>query len=111
MLFSPIYRAITHGISHVVGDVAVGKLADLIMWNPATFGVRPEQVIKGGVIAWSQVSGLGIGSTRCQEAVRCAESLHSFWGFGAPSTCQIGDPNGVSSRTCLASSDSDNNIC
>jgi len=47
--------ALTHGISHVVGDIAVGKLADLVLWKPATFGVRPEQVIKGGVIAWAQM--------------------------------------------------------
>ena len=47
--------AITHGISHLVGDVAVGKLADLVLWKPANFGVRPEQIIKGGVIAWAQM--------------------------------------------------------
>lgn len=47
------YRAIAHGISHILGDVSVGKLADLVMWKPANFGVRPEQIIKGGVIAWA----------------------------------------------------------
>jgi urease len=47
--------ALTHGISHAVGDIAVGKLADLVLWKPASFGVRPEQVIKGGVIAWAQM--------------------------------------------------------
>jgi urease alpha subunit len=34
----------------------VGKLADLVLWSPAFFGAKPEQVIKGGIIAWSQVS-------------------------------------------------------
>ena len=48
--------AITHGFSHVVGDVGVGKLADLVLWSPENFGVRPESVIKGGVIAWANVS-------------------------------------------------------
>lgn len=47
--------ALTHGISHIVGDVCVGKLADLVVWKPANFGVRPEQILKGGVIAWSAI--------------------------------------------------------
>lgn len=48
-------RAITHGMSHVVGDIAVGKLADLVLWQPSNFGVKPETIIKGGVIAWAQI--------------------------------------------------------
>jgi urease len=51
-----INPAIAHGVSHIIGDIAVGKLADLVLWQPSNFGVRPEQVIKGGVIAWAQVS-------------------------------------------------------
>jgi urease subunit alpha len=39
----------------VIGSVEVGKLADLVLWNPAFFGAKPEMVIKGGVIAWSQM--------------------------------------------------------
>ncbi|GAA5927238.1 hypothetical protein JCM3775_002489 [Rhodotorula graminis] len=50
-----INPAITHGISHLVGDVAVGKLADLVLWKPHNFGVRPETIIKGGVIAWANM--------------------------------------------------------
>ncbi len=46
-----INPAITHGISHLVGSVEAGKLADLILWSPAFFGVKPSLVIKGGVIA------------------------------------------------------------
>ena len=53
---NPHRSAITHGMSHVIGDVAVGKLADLVLWSPANFGVRPETVLKGGVIAWANVS-------------------------------------------------------
>lgn len=45
-----INPAITHGISHLVGSIAVGKLADLVLWKPAFFGVRPEMIIKGGMI-------------------------------------------------------------
>ncbi len=48
-----INPAITHGISSVVGSLEVGKLADLVLWKPAFFGVKPELVIKGGMIAGS----------------------------------------------------------
>jgi urease subunit alpha len=46
-----INPAIAHGIAHDVGSIAVGKLADLVLWKPAFFGVKPELVIKGGFIA------------------------------------------------------------
>ncbi len=48
-----INPAIAHGISHEVGSVESGKLADLVLWKPAFFGVKPEMVVKGGMIAWS----------------------------------------------------------
>jgi len=47
--------AITHGISHLVGQVAVGTLADLVLWKPENFGSKPEMVLKSGVIAWAQM--------------------------------------------------------
>jgi urease subunit alpha len=50
-----INPAIAHGLSHEIGSVEVGKLADLVLWRPAFFGVRPELVIKGGFIAWAQM--------------------------------------------------------
>lgn len=50
-----INPAIAHGIAHEVGSVEVGKLADLVLWKPAFFGVKPEMVLKGGFIAWSQM--------------------------------------------------------
>jgi urease subunit alpha len=46
-----INPALTHGIAHEVGSVEVGKLADLVLWRPAFFGVKPSLVIKGGAIA------------------------------------------------------------
>jgi urease subunit alpha len=46
-----INPAIAHGIAHEVGAIAVGKMADLVLWKPAFFGVKPEVVIKGGFIA------------------------------------------------------------
>ncbi|MEC1261313.1 urease subunit alpha [Bacillus swezeyi] len=50
-----INPAITHGISHEVGSVEKGKLADLVLWDPAFFGVKPELVLKGGMIARAQM--------------------------------------------------------
>ena len=46
-----INPAITHGISHVVGSIEVGKLADLVLWKPAFFGAKPSLILKGGMIA------------------------------------------------------------
>jgi urease subunit alpha len=48
-----INPAITHGIAQQVGSIEPGKLADLVLWKPAFFGVKPELVVKGGIIAWS----------------------------------------------------------
>jgi len=50
-----INPAITHGIAQEVGSVEVGKLADLCLWKPALFGVKPEIILKGGMIAWAQM--------------------------------------------------------
>ena len=46
-----INPAITHGVSHEVGSIEVGKLADLVLWRPAFFGVKPSLILKSGVIA------------------------------------------------------------
>jgi urease subunit alpha len=46
-----INPAISHGISHEVGSIEAGKLADLVLWQPAFFGVKPSLIIKGGLIA------------------------------------------------------------
>jgi urease subunit alpha len=45
--------AITHGISHVLGSVEVGKIADLVLWEPAFFGAKPKLVLKNGAISWA----------------------------------------------------------
>ena len=47
-----INPAITHGISHVVGSIAPGKLADIVLWPVGTFGAKPKMVIKGGMVNW-----------------------------------------------------------
>lgn len=50
-----ICPAVAHGIDHHVGSVAVGRLADLVLWRPAFFGVRPDLVLKGGAVAWAPI--------------------------------------------------------
>ncbi|MGF9914714.1 urease subunit alpha [Paenibacillus ehimensis] len=50
-----INPALTHGIAHLVGSVEIGKLADLVVWSPAFFGVKPDMVLKGGIIAYAQM--------------------------------------------------------
>ncbi|WP_226667706.1 urease subunit alpha [Metabacillus litoralis] len=48
-----INPALTHGISDYVGSIEVGKVADIVLWDPGFFGVKPELIVKGGMIAWS----------------------------------------------------------
>jgi len=50
-----ICPAVAHGLAADVGSIEVGKLADLVLWDPRFFAVRPHLVVKGGVIAWAQV--------------------------------------------------------
>jgi urease subunit alpha len=50
-----INPAIAHGMGEVIGSIEVGKLADLVLWKPAFFGIKPEIVIKGGMIAQAQM--------------------------------------------------------
>ena len=61
--------AIVHGIADEVGSLAPGRSADIVLWEPATFGVRPLMVIKGGVVAWSAM-GEGNASVHGAEPTR-----------------------------------------
>ena len=63
-----INPAIAHGFAHQVGSVEVGKLADLVLWKPAYFGVRPELVLKGGFVAWGQMGDPGASIPTPQPA-------------------------------------------
>jgi urease subunit alpha len=71
-----INPAIAHGISHEVGSVEVGKLADLVLWKPAFFGVKPEIVIKGGLIAGAM---MGEGNA----SIPTPQPVVARWMFGA----------------------------
>ncbi|MGW4799786.1 urease subunit alpha [Nonomuraea sp. NPDC004297] len=61
-----INPAVAHGIDHEVGSVEVGKLADLVLWEPKFFGVKPHRVIKGGQIAYAQVGDANASITTPQ---------------------------------------------
>jgi urease subunit alpha len=50
-----INPCITAGISHMLGSIAPGKMADLVLWEPAFFGAKPKMVLKGGFIAWANM--------------------------------------------------------
>lgn len=81
-----INPAITHGISHEVGSIEVGKLADLVFWKPAFFGVKPALIMKGGFIA-----GAPMGDPNA--SIPTPQPVHyryMFGGFGsAPAKTSI----------------------
>ena len=60
-----IEPAITHGIADHVGSLAPGRLADIVLWHPAYFGVKPELILKGGYPAWAP---LGEGNATVERA-------------------------------------------
>ena len=62
-----IEPAIVHGLADVVGSLRPGRLADLVLWKPAWFGVKPELVIKSGMMAWAP---LGEGNASVERADR-----------------------------------------
>jgi urease subunit alpha len=74
-----INPAITHGISQYVGSVEEGKLADLCLWKPAWFGVKPEIVLKGGAIAYAQM-GDANASIPTPQPVHMRPMFASFGG-------------------------------
>ena len=81
-----INPAVSHGMGHLIGSVEVGKLADLVLWRPALFGAKPELVLKGGVIAWSQMGDPNASIPTPQPVVM----RPMFGGFGkAPASCSI----------------------
>lgn len=63
------YRAVTHGMSHLIGQLAPGALADIVLWRPENFGALPEMVLKSGVIAWAAVSSLSLSAPRAHQGL------------------------------------------
>lgn len=70
-----INPALTHGIGHEVGSIEPGKLADIVLWRPSFFGVKPQLVMKAGFAVWGPL-GSGSASTRIGEPV----THGGFWG-------------------------------
>ncbi|KAJ2436018.1 hypothetical protein GGF42_008965, partial [Coemansia sp. RSA 2424] len=80
-----INPAIAHGVAHVVGSVEVGKLADLVLWHPRDFGVRPAVVIKGGMPAYAMVGDANASIPTVQPVV--ARPMFGALPGAARSTC------------------------
>jgi urease subunit alpha len=82
-----IEPAITHGISGYVGSLAPGRLADIVLWRPAYFGVKPEMILKGGHPAWSPL-GEGNATVERAEPTRYAPEWAGM-PHGAPSVSAL----------------------
>jgi urease subunit alpha len=82
-----IEPAITHGISGHVGSLAPGRLADIVLWKPAYFGVKPEMILKGGHAAWSPL-GEGNATVERAEPTRYAPEWAGM-AHGAPSVSLV----------------------
>ncbi len=80
-----INPALTHGISHLLGSIEVGKMADLVLWEPAFFGAKPKLVIKGGMINWA-LMGDPNASLPTPQPVRYRPMFGAF-GTALPKTC------------------------
>ncbi len=99
-----INPAISHGISHEVGSIEVGKLADLVLWNPAFFAVKPSLIIKGGMIA-SAAMGDPNASIPTPQPVHYRPMFGAFGDTSALSSMiflpQLAVDDGVASRLGL----------
>jgi urease subunit alpha len=91
-----INPAITHGIAAEVGSIEVGKLADLVLWKPAFFGVKPEMIIKGGFIAGAMM-GDGNASIPTPQPVMARPMFGSFGGALAACAVHFASRAGVDS--------------
>lgn len=80
-----INPALTHGIAGYVGSIEAGKVADLVLWKPAFFGVKPEMIVKGGFIAWS-VMGDANASIPTPQPVLYRPMFGAFGGAIAPTS-------------------------
>lgn len=105
-----INPAIAHGISSYIGSVEVGKIADLILWNPAFFGVKPAMIIKGGMIIASKMGDANASIPTPQPVIY--RNMFAAYGKALTQVCvnfvsKISLENGTIAkynlaRTCLA---------
>ncbi|OAN90525.1 urease subunit alpha [Sulfitobacter geojensis] len=103
-----INPAIAQGVSHVIGDISVGKRADLVLWNPAFFGVKPEMVLMAGTIVVAQMGDPNASIptpqpvyTRPMFGAFGSALRHTSVSFvsGAAQAAGIGDTLGLSKQT------------
>ena len=87
-----INPAIAHGISSHVGSIEVGKLADLVLWKPGFFGIKPDLVVKGGSIVWAQMGD-------ANASIPTPQPVH-----GRPMFCSFGKAINPSCLTFLSES-------
>lgn len=80
-----INPAITHGVSDYVGSVEIGKIADLVLWNPAMFGVKPDMIIKGGFILASKMGDANASIPTPQPVVYT--KMFGGYGLAQKRTC------------------------
>lgn len=80
-----INPAVTHGIAKYVGSVEVGKLADLVLWQPAMFGAKPEMILKGGAIIASRMGDANASIPTPQPVVYA--DMFGAYGAALSSTC------------------------
>lgn len=87
-----INPAITHGLAEHVGSLQLGRLADAVLWRPQQLGVRPDMVLKQGLVVWG-ASGLGDGATMAVEPVRVGPQVGALG--AAAARCSVAFLAGV----------------
>ena len=80
-----INPAITYGISEILGSIEVGKMADLVLWEPAFFGTKPKLVIKGGFINWANMGDPNSSLPTPQPKIM--RPMYGSFGKAMPRTC------------------------
>ncbi len=80
-----INPAITYGISSILGSVEKGKMADLVLWEPAFFGTKPKMVIKNGMINWAQMGDINASLPTPQPIYM--RPMYGAFGKALPQTC------------------------
>ncbi|MCH5247301.1 MAG: urease subunit alpha [Muribaculaceae bacterium] len=77
--------AICYGISDILGSIAVGKMADLVLWEPAFFGTKPKLVLKGGLINWANMGDCNASLPTPQPKIM--RPMYGAFGKAMPETC------------------------
>jgi urease subunit alpha len=105
-----INPALAHGIAHEVGSLEVGKLADIVLWDPAYFGAKPKMILKGGMIAWAAMGDPNASIPTPQPVFY--RSMFGAYGKALASTCvnfmsqasiELGVPQQIGlQRRCVA---------